>query len=230
MKEPLKKGSFGEEVKQWQLFLQSAGYKIPYVDGAFGPATERETLKFQTKNGLKPDGVVGPKTWQFVTTISNNMVSVQQNYIGYIGRINTITYNVPLQTYLETGTDGYQISDGKVVTYIITGTTEVDSSSTNAANTFVELNNDVKKIKESIDEFNKISNNPIEFSFNNEEYSGILVFKSDYKLNIDDVFIPFSKGNFDDKIFRRVYMILSNDVVDSNSNSFPHGLAPITLM
>jgi hypothetical protein len=150
-----------------------------------------------------------------VTTISNNMVSVQQNYIGYIGRINTITYNVPLQTYLETGTDGYQISDGKVVSYIITGTTEVDSSSTNAANTFVELNNDVKKIKESIDEFNKISNNPIEFSFNNEEYSGILVFKSDYKLNIDDVFIPFSKGNFDDKIFRRVYMILSNDVVDS---------------
>ena len=72
MKELLKKGSFGEEVKQWQLFLQSAGYKIPYVDGAFGPATERETLKFQVKNGLKPDGIVGPKTWKFITTVSNN--------------------------------------------------------------------------------------------------------------------------------------------------------------
>lgn len=68
----LKKGSFGEEVKQWQLFLQSAGYKIPYVDGAFGPDTERETLKFQVKNGLKADGVVGPKTWKFVTSVSNN--------------------------------------------------------------------------------------------------------------------------------------------------------------
>jgi peptidoglycan hydrolase-like protein with peptidoglycan-binding domain len=68
----LKKGSFGETVKQWQLFLQSAGYKIPYVDGAFGPATERETLKFQAKNGLKPDGIVGPKTWAFITTVSNN--------------------------------------------------------------------------------------------------------------------------------------------------------------
>lgn len=68
----LEKGDVGEEVKQWQLFLQSAGYKIPFVDGAFGPATERETIKFQVKNNLKADGVVGPKTWKFVTSISNN--------------------------------------------------------------------------------------------------------------------------------------------------------------
>ena len=68
----LEKGDVGEEVKQWQLFLQSAGYKIPFVDGAFGPQTEKETLNFQIKNGLKPDGVVGPKTWKFVTNVSNN--------------------------------------------------------------------------------------------------------------------------------------------------------------
>ena len=68
----LEKGDVGEEVKQWQLFLQSAGYKIPVVDGAFGPQTEKETLKFQIKNGLKPDGVVGPKTWKFITNVSNN--------------------------------------------------------------------------------------------------------------------------------------------------------------
>ena len=72
MNETLKKGSFGEEVKQWQLFLQSAGYRVPYVDGAFGPITERETIKFQVKNGLQPDGVVGSKTWSFVTKVSNN--------------------------------------------------------------------------------------------------------------------------------------------------------------
>jgi hypothetical protein len=72
MKDVLKKGSFGEEVKQWQLFLQSAGYKVPYVDGAFGSITERETLKFQAKNGLKPDGIVGPRTWKFITTVSAN--------------------------------------------------------------------------------------------------------------------------------------------------------------
>jgi hypothetical protein len=72
MSKILKKGSFGDEVKQWQLFLQSAGYKVPYADGAFGPTTERETLKFQAKNGLKPDGVVGSKTRQFITTVSQN--------------------------------------------------------------------------------------------------------------------------------------------------------------
>jgi Putative peptidoglycan binding domain/D-alanyl-D-alanine carboxypeptidase len=99
MKEPLKKGSFGEEVKQWQLFLQSAGYKIPYVDGAFGPATERETLKFQAKNGLKADGIVGPKTWAFVTQISNNTPLSQRwpkqsytsmvNFYGPVGENQT---------------------------------------------------------------------------------------------------------------------------------------------
>jgi hypothetical protein len=68
----LQKGDFGDDVKQWQEFLLSAGYKIPFVDGAFGPTTEKETIKFQLKSGLKPDGVVGPKTWNFVTTVSNN--------------------------------------------------------------------------------------------------------------------------------------------------------------
>jgi Putative peptidoglycan binding domain len=97
--EALKKGSFGEEVKQWQLFLQSAGYKIPYVDGAFGPETERETLKFQLKNGLKADGIVGPKTWKFVTNVSKNTPLSQKwpkqdynsmvNFYGPVGENQT---------------------------------------------------------------------------------------------------------------------------------------------
>ena len=86
---PLEKGSVGEEVKQWQLFLQSAGYKIPYVDGAFGPATERETIKFQVKNGLKADGVVGPKTWNFVTKVSDNTpLSEKWPKQGYNSMVN----------------------------------------------------------------------------------------------------------------------------------------------
>jgi hypothetical protein len=85
----LEKGSVGEEVKQWQLFLQSAGYKVPYVDGAFGPATEKETIKFQLKNGLKPDGVVGSKTWNFVTTVSNNTpLSEKWPKQGYNSMVN----------------------------------------------------------------------------------------------------------------------------------------------
>lgn len=105
----VKKGSFGETVKQWQLFLQSAGYKIPYVDGAFGPETERETLKFQAKNGLKPDGVVGPKTWAFVTTVSENTPLSQRwpkqdytsmvNFYGPIGE-NQTQLDVPYKLKL----------------------------------------------------------------------------------------------------------------------------------
>lgn len=98
----LQKGDVSEEVKQWQLFLQSAGYRIPYVDGAFGPATERETLKFQAKNGLKPDGVVGPKTWKFVTTVSNNTPLSQrwpkQDYTSMVNFYGPVGEN---QTQLE---------------------------------------------------------------------------------------------------------------------------------
>lgn len=105
----LEKGDVGEEVKQWQLFLQSAGYKIPYVDGAFGPATERETIKFQLKNGLKPDGVVGPKTWKFVTNVSNNTPLSQKwpkqdynsmvNFYGPVGE-NITKLEVPYKLKL----------------------------------------------------------------------------------------------------------------------------------
>jgi hypothetical protein len=35
----------------------------PEVDGVFGPRTRHAVCLFQGKNGLKPDGIVGPKTW-----------------------------------------------------------------------------------------------------------------------------------------------------------------------
>ena len=102
MNKILKKGSFGEEVKQWQLFLQSAGYKVPFIDGAFGPITERETLKFQAKNGLKPDGIVGPKTRQFITTVSQNTPLSErwpkQNYKSMVNFYGPVGEN---QTKLE---------------------------------------------------------------------------------------------------------------------------------
>ncbi len=105
----LEKGDVNDEVKQWQLFLQSAGYKIPYVDGAFGPATERETLKFQLKNGLKADGIVGPKTWKFVTVVSKNTPLSERwpkqdynsmvNFYGPVGE-NIIKLDVPYKLKL----------------------------------------------------------------------------------------------------------------------------------
>ena len=152
-----------------------------------------------------------------VTNITNGMVSVQQSYIGYIGRINTITYNVP--AYANTGTDGYQIKDGKVNSYIISGTTEVDPSSKDVTNTLEELKKDVLKIKTNIDEFNDIIWKPTEVTFSDgKNYKGVLVFEKPNTVKTEEVFIPFSAGLFDSNngyTFRRVYMIVSDDVTDN---------------
>jgi hypothetical protein len=153
-----------------------------------------------------------------VTNITNGMVSVQQSYIGYIGRINTITYNVP--AYTNTGTDGYQIKDGKVNSYIISGTTEIDPSSKDVTNTLEELSKDVVKIKKDIDAFNAVIFKPTDFTFSDgKSYTGVLVFEPNYKFPVNQVFTPFSKKpQFDSSngyTFRRVYMIISDDVTDS---------------
>ena len=58
----LQKGSQGDEVKQWQQFLNSQGYSLS-VDGDFGDNTYKATTDWQSKNGLGVDGVVGKNTW-----------------------------------------------------------------------------------------------------------------------------------------------------------------------
>jgi hypothetical protein len=158
-----------------------------------------------------------------ITNITNGMVNVQQNYIGYIGRINTITYNLP--SNLNTGTDGYQTADGKIISYIISGTTEIDPGSTNVTNTLDELKEDVKKIKSGITEFNTIVWSANTFTSNSKSYTGRLVFGPEYKFNTKEIFDPFNTDDFKDLTFRRVYMILSNDVVDSKKyESFKNAL------
>ena len=58
----LQKGSKGDEVKEWQNFLNSQGYNLS-VDGDFGNNTYNATVEWQGKNGLGADGIVGDKTW-----------------------------------------------------------------------------------------------------------------------------------------------------------------------
>ena len=57
-----KYGSRGEEVKQIQKKLKDWGYYDGNVDGVFGSKTENAVKKFQQKNGLKADGIVGDRT------------------------------------------------------------------------------------------------------------------------------------------------------------------------
>jgi hypothetical protein len=58
----MRNGTRGNEVTEFQTFLNTAGYNCGTVDGKFGPKTRAAVVKFQLANGLVGDGVVGPLT------------------------------------------------------------------------------------------------------------------------------------------------------------------------
>lgn len=68
----LKKGSRGQEVKELQQKLNTLGYSTNGVDGIFGGGTERAIKQFQKDNGLKADGIAGPKTMAKINEVSQN--------------------------------------------------------------------------------------------------------------------------------------------------------------
>jgi GH25 family lysozyme M1 (1,4-beta-N-acetylmuramidase) len=59
----LKKGSRGEYVRSWQIYLNLHGYSCGVSDGIFGSKTEKAVKAYQRDRGLVPDGIIGPKTW-----------------------------------------------------------------------------------------------------------------------------------------------------------------------
>ncbi len=62
----LKHGARGEDVKMLQKLLADTGYYAGQVDGIFGGATLEAVQRFQSYNGLKPDGVAGKETIAFL--------------------------------------------------------------------------------------------------------------------------------------------------------------------
>lgn len=54
----IKRGSSGKAVKIWQIIVGTT------VDGIFGTNTEESTKRFQERNNLVVDGIVGPITWK----------------------------------------------------------------------------------------------------------------------------------------------------------------------
>ncbi len=49
--------------KDIQTALKNAGFYAGKIDGDIGSLTEKAVKEFQSKNNLKADGKVGPKTW-----------------------------------------------------------------------------------------------------------------------------------------------------------------------
>ena len=59
----LRKGDRGDDVKQWQAFLNANQCPCGIVDGIFGKNTEAAVKQYQASKGLIADGIIGPKTW-----------------------------------------------------------------------------------------------------------------------------------------------------------------------
>ena len=59
----VREGMRGEIVKYIQRKLTSKLYDTGEVDGIFGVKTTQAVRKFQSDNGLTPDGIVGRRTW-----------------------------------------------------------------------------------------------------------------------------------------------------------------------
>jgi hypothetical protein len=150
-----------------------------------------------------------------ISKITQDLVNQEQSYLQTIGRVNIVTYK---GTTFDSGTDGFQTNNGPVTTYVTLGTPRVTKGST-ATNTLNELVDDVKKIQQDIEGFNQVISSNSKFSFNSTEYEGIFVFQVDNgkskAVTTQQVFLPFSRNaNFENNVFRRVYMIVSDDVVD----------------
>jgi len=157
-----------------------------------------------------------------ISTITQSLVNQEQTYISTLGRVNVLTYDGTT----DNGTDGLQSKSGPVTLYVTTGTDGVSNASS-ATNTLLELVDDVKKIQQDIIGFNSIIWVPNKFIYpeNNTEYEGTLVFETtngkSKEVTTQSVFKPFSTSplfsdNVENYPFRRVYMIISDDIVDSN--------------
>lgn len=59
----IKRGDNSELVGDWQTFLRGEKLYFGKIDNDFGNATDLATKRFQEKNGLKADGIVGQATY-----------------------------------------------------------------------------------------------------------------------------------------------------------------------
>ena len=53
-----------DRIKQIQIALKKAGFYQGEIDSKIGPKTKKAIIAFQRSKRLKPDGVVGLKTWE----------------------------------------------------------------------------------------------------------------------------------------------------------------------
>ncbi|HWN66406.1 MAG TPA: peptidoglycan-binding domain-containing protein [Haliangium sp.] len=81
----IRQGDTGMEVRIIQQGLIDAGYELPVhgVDGVFQAETRAAVVRFQTDQGIAPDGVVGPDTMRELSGVHDThrtVVSIAQSH------------------------------------------------------------------------------------------------------------------------------------------------------
>lgn len=72
------KGGNPKDIKRTQEWLCLHGFHTA-IDGIVGPATSYQIEMFQRKNGLQPDGIVGPRTFKFLTRPMRDALNTSSN-------------------------------------------------------------------------------------------------------------------------------------------------------
>jgi g-D-glutamyl-meso-diaminopimelate peptidase len=90
--ETLTLGSRGPNVKLIQSLLARIGYNPGAIDGIFGTQTQQAVIAFQRDNGLVPDGIVGPATWEVFERFL-------RGYDTYVIRPGDTLYNIAQRYY-----------------------------------------------------------------------------------------------------------------------------------
>lgn len=66
----IKRGARGTQVTQLQQFLNAIGHNVGSIDGSFGSRTLAGIRQFQERQGLNPDGVIGPVTRRAISRVA----------------------------------------------------------------------------------------------------------------------------------------------------------------
>jgi hypothetical protein len=161
-----------------------------------------------------------------LTKINQDMVNAQQTYLQFVSRANTAPYNTGPGT---PQLDGLQQKNGFLKLYKVSGTTQVSAGST-AADTQIEMTEDIIKIKRNLNEFYSASTSLSEFNYQGNLYKGYLVYgetkENTTAKSIESVvFNQYSKDDMFIKLpFKREYMLLSNDLKSENYQTFKNAL------
>jgi peptidoglycan hydrolase-like protein with peptidoglycan-binding domain len=96
-------GDFDEGVAAVQYLLRARGFYKGRVDGLYGEKTEAAVKAFQRKNGLKADGIAGPKTLSKVVITAKrgsrgDAVGAAQIVVRNVGNEMGGTPNLGLET------------------------------------------------------------------------------------------------------------------------------------